>query len=317
MNQSDSQKIPASPPVADDFARCPVCRGELAAHGESLRCTGCEEVYPVVAGTPVLIRESNSLFRKQDFTAESTYSYEEQGLRGSFFRFLPELSKGWHVDRRLTRIAELLQNRERPRVLVLGAGNQVEALQEKFPSADIVGTDVAICPGVRYVCDGHDLPFADGAFDLAISNGVMEHVLDPFRCAEELHRVLAPDGLIYVESPFIHPGHSIPYDFHRFTHIGHRRLWRGFEEIAFGVAGGPGQALANVWQLFLLSFSTNRVIRAGLYVVARFSAFWLKYLDYFLVDRPESIYACAGSYFLGRRSTEPLGDRELIERFRP
>jgi hypothetical protein len=40
--------------------------------------------------------------------------------------------------------------------------------------------------------------------------------------------------------------------------------------------------------------------------------FWLKYVDYFLVNRPPAADAAAGVYFLGRRNEDPLLDRDLL-----
>src|SRR4051794_24063074 len=42
------------------------------------------------------------------------------------------------------------------------------------------------------------LPFADGSFDAVLSCGVLEHVQDPDGSLEELKRVLAPAGTLYV-----------------------------------------------------------------------------------------------------------------------
>jgi SAM-dependent methyltransferase len=42
------------------------------------------------------------------------------------------------------------------------------------------------------------LPFPDGSFDAVLSLGVLEHVPDPDRSLDELHRVLKPQGCLYV-----------------------------------------------------------------------------------------------------------------------
>jgi SAM-dependent methyltransferase len=42
------------------------------------------------------------------------------------------------------------------------------------------------------------LPFGDGSFDAVLSCGVLEHVQDPDGSLEELKRVLAPAGTLYV-----------------------------------------------------------------------------------------------------------------------
>jgi ubiquinone/menaquinone biosynthesis C-methylase UbiE len=42
------------------------------------------------------------------------------------------------------------------------------------------------------------LPYSDGTFDAVLSCGVLEHVLDPHGSLDELARVLAPKGTLYV-----------------------------------------------------------------------------------------------------------------------
>ena len=63
-------------------------------------------------------------------------------------------------------------------------------------------------------------------------------------------------GVVYAETPFMQQVHMGPYDFTRFTHSGHRRLFRRFEEVESGAVCGPGMALAWAYQYFLLSFAT-------------------------------------------------------------
>jgi hypothetical protein len=107
------------------------------------------------------------------------------------------------------------------------------------------------------------------------------------------------------------------FDFHRFTHLGHRRLWRHFDEIQSGAQCGPGMAL--LWSItyFLQAFVGRRRIPRGLIArLVTLGGFWLKYLDDFLVSRPGGIDAASGTYFLGRRRETPVSDREIVRGFR-
>jgi SAM-dependent methyltransferase len=45
-------------------------------------------------------------------------------------------------------------------------------------------------------CDVQELPFADGAFDVAVANHMLYHVPDPRLAAAELARVLRPGGVL-------------------------------------------------------------------------------------------------------------------------
>ena len=55
--------------------------------------------------------------------------------------------------------------------------------------------------------------------------------MDPNKVAAEIFRVLSSDGIVYAETPFLQESHEEPYDFTRFTELGHRWLFRNFKEI--------------------------------------------------------------------------------------
>ena len=166
------------------------------------------------------------------------------------------------------------------------------------------------------ICDAHCLPFEDNSFDGVIIQAVLEHVVDPWRCVEEIYRVLKEDGLVYAETPFIQQVHGGRYDFTRFTHLGHRRLFRKFEEIDSGAVCGPGMALAWSYRYFLLSFTSSRFLRRLIGIFSRLTSFYLPYLDYFLINNPGTLDAASAYYFLGRKSTCVLSDRDLINRYK-
>jgi ubiquinone/menaquinone biosynthesis C-methylase UbiE len=62
----------------------------------------------------------------------------------------------------------------------------VRITQRRFELAELEGTFVQ--------GDAENLPFADGAFDLVYSHGVLHHTPDTPRTIREVHRVLAPGG---------------------------------------------------------------------------------------------------------------------------
>lgn len=304
-------------PAVQARLRCPVCRGELAPEAASLRCTGrCGSAFPVVDGVPVLINAANSLFSPDDYVGRSAAAAEPEKPLGR--RLLPEITANVAAARNYARFAELVGARPAARVLVVGgriAGEGIEALL-RHPAIEVVETDVSFGPRTAIICDGHDLPFADGSFDGVVVQAVLEHVLDPHRCVDEIHRVLAPGGVVYAETPFMQQVHAGRYDFTRFTHLGHRRLFRRFEEVDSGAACGPGTALAWSYQYFLTSFVESAGLRRAVLAFARGTSFFLKYFDRYLVRRAGAIDAASAFYFLGRRAETPLDDRELIKLYR-
>src|SRR5262249_2087721 len=147
-------------------------------------------------------------------------------------------------------------------------------------------TDLLFGPRTALVCDAHDIPFQNDSFDGVIIQAVLEHVVDPHRCVAEIHRVLKPSGIVYAETPFMQQVHEGRYDFTRFTHLGHRYLFKAFAEIDSGAACGPGMALAWSYNYFLLSLSSSPQVRNLLRLFGRFTSFYLRFIDSYLAKRP-------------------------------
>ncbi len=194
-------------------------------------------------------------------------------------------------------------------------GEGMEALIG-HPNIELVESDVSFGPRTTVIGDAHSIPFDDNSFDGVIVQAVLEHVVDPWRCVEEIHRVLKEDGLVYAETPFMQQVHGGCYDFTRFTYLGHRRLFRRFEEIDSGATCGPGMALAWSYRYFLLSFTTSKLWRTMIAVWVRLTSFFLKYIDYLIIDNVGSLDAASGYYFLGKKSDNILDDKELIKLYK-
>lgn len=215
-------------------------------------------------------------------------------------------------------LQQALAENDRPRILVLGGAAVGKGLGAAIDDSrfDWVETDVFPSPRTLLLCDAHQVPFEDSTFDAVIAQALLEHTLDPQLVVSEIHRVLKPHGMVYAETPFMQQVHAGAYDFTRYTHLGHRRLFRFFDEIESGPACGPGMALAWSWQAFLTSFAGGRLGRRIAVLIARLTAFWLKYLDPFLLRRAAAYDGASSFYFWGRPATEPLDDRALIASYR-
>jgi SAM-dependent methyltransferase len=303
--------------AARALLRCPACRAELTWAADKAACTSvaCQRRYPVVDGVPILIHEENSLFRLAEIRAERAAA---QRSPAGWRRLLPGLSRDLAARENIARLVALLAERAAPRVLVVGSGLVGQGMEQLLatPGVEVIESDVRLGARVSLVCDAHDIPFADGAFDAVVAQAVLEHVVDPQRCVAEIHRVLQADGLVYAETPFMQQVHEGRYDFQRFTFLGHRRLFRRFQELASGIVCGPGMALAWAWLYWLWSWATRRRARQVLFVVAHLTGFLWKYADPFLATRPAAYDAASGVFFLGRKSAEVLSDRELLQGYR-
>ncbi len=317
------------------FLRCPATQSPLVLDvNGSLQTLDHSRSYRMVNGVPILLAAERSLIDPAVLTSNGTSDSKQQFASSRrlaspvkqwifwALRLPPTASRSVGTRENYRLLRSLLRNHAQAtddpvRVLVVGGGEIGIGAAELVsdPAFDVVETDIYVSARTRVVCDGHDLPFVDASFDAVICQAVLEHVIDPWRVAGEIRRVLKPEGLVYSEIPFMQQVHGGAFDFTRFTLLGHRRLWRDFDEIRAGAQGGPGMAL--IWGILhffrallplrLWKFS-DRLVTLGF--------FWLKYFDGYLVGRPAGQDAASGTFFLGRRRRTPLDDRAIVAGYR-
>lgn len=71
-------------------------------------------------------------------------------------------------------------------------------------------------PRCVFICgDGEALPFADDSIDVVVFNHIYEHVVDADAVVSEIHRVLAPAGVVYLglanKLGVMEPHHHLPF----------------------------------------------------------------------------------------------------------
>ncbi len=305
-----------------DAIVCPKCKSELIP-GESFVCSDvdCALVFPIINDVPVLINESTSIFKIEDFTErrDTTYNTSANGWKKNIKRLIPSISLNIKSDKNFEKFFnQLCDENQKPKILIIGGAVEGKGLSEVLSNKDVTITETDVAFGFRtnIICDGHDLPFKNETFDGVIIQAVLEHVLDPFECVSEIHRVLKQNGTVYAETPFMQQVHAGRYDFLRFTHLGHRRLFRHFQEIESGAVCGPAMALVWSYCYFIQSFFSSKIMYKAAFVFAVFTSFWLKYFDYFLIDKSGSFDAASGYYFWGKKSERYLSDSELIKNYK-
>ena len=124
----------------------------------------------------------------------------------------------WNYDET---ILELIREFSDGLILDCGAGRR-PVYYSNVVNYEIVDYDSTDILGI-----GERLPFKDNSFDAVLSLAVLEHVRDPFQCANEIARVLRPNGKFFCQMPFLQPLHGYPHHYFNATHQGLRRL---FEE---------------------------------------------------------------------------------------
>lgn len=290
----------------EPILQCPKCGH---APLQPPQCGSCDARFPVVRGQPVLIDFDDSIFAPETYREEKLPEAQSGSRLGWM---LAQVTYGENdvAPGKVARFRELLGGGGRRRVLVVGGGTVGSGAQSLYEDTglDVVGTDIYPSEHTRLVCDGHKLPFRDASFDGVFIQAVLEHVLEPHRVVAEIHRVLAPDGVVLAETPFLQQVHLGAYDFTRFTFSGHRWLFRRFEQVDAGLVAGPGMVL--LWSIahFLKSMGVGPRLTA--IMTLPFS--WLRLLDKF-ARRPQALDGASGVYFLGRKSAQSVQPRQMLD----
>jgi SAM-dependent methyltransferase len=202
-----------------DLVVCPICRGPLDRNGVDLRCPRCAQEYGATdAGQPDLrlrqAKETNLTVRVGEpvlpippvsVKANPSPEIDFSGL------VLPA-----NVSRRF---ASYLPIAGRPgaRALDLGCGTARARTLLEHAGYEYVGLDFAE-PEAQLLADAHALPFADSAFDLILTIGVIEYLRHPYLAMCEAHRVLRDGGCFAGNVAFLLP--FLPDTYFHHTHVG-------------------------------------------------------------------------------------------------
>lgn len=190
---------------------CPKCRSGLEAAVDSVRCIACGSNYPIESGIPLLFQFHEEDTRPVTEVVKSFYetnpfpnydlvddrdSLQRKANAGTFARLLNEqipagalvLEVGCGTGQ-LTNFLGMGWNRK-----VFGADLCLNSLKlaETFRASQSIRN-------AKFVQMNLFRPaFAEGAFDVVISNGVLHHTGNTRAAFESIVRLLAPNGLILI-----------------------------------------------------------------------------------------------------------------------
>jgi len=128
-------------------------------------------------------------------------------------------------------LAEMMRDVPRGQLLNFGSGDGGDRYWLEKQGFKVTSFDIYPSSFTDYVCDGHYLPFADAQFDVITSIAVFEHLYNPFQAAQEIYRVLKPNGILIGSCAFLEAYHAFSY-FHM-SPLGLREVLTraGFREI--------------------------------------------------------------------------------------
>ena len=169
----------------------------------------------------------------------------------------------------------------------------------------ILNLEIKDGQGIDIVGSVEDIPAKDSSFDFVITQEVLEHVESPLKGIKEIHRVLKPGGLAYIQLPFIIGFHPCPNDYWRFTHEGMRALANssGLDVIDLDMSVGPAVGFYRILVEFfavLISFNIYSI-----YMLAKLSAslffYPIKWMDPLLSKSPQAKRIAGGYYMLCKK----------------
>ncbi len=178
----------------------------------------------------------------------------------------PERSRLWKKDyvtyRRLWLDSCLNAFSSEMRGVVLDLGGKRENKRGTFSPPEeqaqawwYVNLDMVSRPNIY--ADVTRVPLPSLHVDCVICTEVLEHLLNPQACVDEIHRLLRNEGLVFASTPFFYPVHADPYDFQRFTEDGLRYLFRNFQSVEVYRMGGYAGVLGLLVELGILGLDGN------------------------------------------------------------
>jgi SAM-dependent methyltransferase len=134
---------------------------------------------------------------------------------------------------------------KRSSVLDYGSGDgpyreMLNTYFDKYVSADYYATNVhhSVRPDIA-IDDNQKVNVEDEIFSCVVLSEVLEHLYKPHQALQEINRVLSPNGYVIGTVPFFMWEHEKPYDFHRYTYFGLKRMFEenGFEIVKLDYVG--------------------------------------------------------------------------------
>lgn len=146
--------------------------------------------------------------------------------------------------------AKLREIAKEERIIDVGGGRPFQKgmarYKQLFKNKRYETLDISPMCEPTIIGDAHNLPLPNESIPAILSFSTLEHLQDPRRAVNEMHRVLRKGGKVFIYAPFIYPYHalrSVFGDYFRFTEEGLRYLFREFSTVEIKKQGGYFRAL--------------------------------------------------------------------------
>ena len=229
--------------------RCLDCQGELEAVGDTIQCRKCSRQYSKIGNSIIFNKPKEFSSEEKNNTDSLVFKIKNQ------FKKSPKLFTLLHhliypvVGKSSKKFVKSLP----PGALIINLGSGVMSISPR-----VIDVDYVPYANVSIVADAHQLPFKNESVDAVIAEHLLEHLSDPDKAVAEVKRILKPNGLIYILTPFMLGFHSSPNDYYRWTDQGLLHLFKNFENVKVSSFYGPTSALTFLfgeWLAILFSFN--------------------------------------------------------------
>ena len=273
--------------------------------------------YHIINGQPVLVNYNNSILNENSIikrNGESIVVRKQSRFRNWIKSHLlrPDGNK---ITSEIAQefVGKLKSKAKKPRLLIIGGGVKGIGTDIFYddPDIQVISFDIYASPLTQFIADAHQIPLETGSIDGVWIQYVLEHVLEPWVVASEIDRILNYEGVVYSETPFLQQVHEGAYDFVRFTHNGHRWLFRGFTEIKSGISMGPGVQL-----LWTIEHCARGIFRSRVFgQIVKISLFWLRYIDK-IIPSKYGFDNASSFYFFGYKSNNKINPKDMIKYYK-
>lgn len=289
------------PATLQEILSCPKCNSGNISFDSELVCKSCNTTFPLLKDKPFLLNPETKLY---DEFHELLTNAKPVTRKAGFKRLFPTPPQRVWTSVSLRKVKQLLEefNPDDPLRKVMNIGSGTDGVYKKIYGKyqSLVRVGLPLDGKIDVFGDAMNFPLKDESIDLVLSSSVMEHIENVEECVREQFRVLKPGGKVYAEIPFMRAYHMEPIDYQRYTIQGIEKLFErhGFKMVEKGVCSGPFNAMALLWQDFLISMAPGPT-KFPVRILSSWLVHPFKYLDRLFEHSKWTHKVACNFYYIG------------------